>query len=147
MSDAARMIEEFHRAVGLEPGHALDGSKNLFRSKLHQEENRELLVELYAHNLAGIAKELADVLYIAYGTAYFLGIDIDAVLDAVHQSNMTKADPATGKFRQDEFGKVMKGPNYAEPDIAAVLAAEPGWSSPDTVCGVRLSPTPRGGRK
>jgi len=39
-----------------------------------------------------IAQELADLVYVAYGTAlaYAYGIDLDAVIEEVHRANMSK---------------------------------------------------------
>ena len=58
----------------------------------------------------------------AYGTAHVYGIDLDAVLDEVHASNMTKLG-ADGRPIRRADGKVLKGPDYRPPDIAAVLDA------------------------
>ena len=56
----------------------------------------------------------------AYGTAHVYGIDLDAVLDAVHVSNMTKLG-ADGRPVRRADGKILKGPHYRPPEIAAVL--------------------------
>jgi len=127
MSDAARMIEEFHRVLDQEPGHGKLGGDNELRIRLHGEEHWELVDELRAHNLPGIAQELADVLYVAYGTAYTLGIPIDAVLAAVHAANMAKFE---GGVQRRADGKVAKPEGWEPPDIKAVLDARPsgGWS-------------------
>lgn len=66
---------------------------------------------------AELAKELADLLYVVYGTAVLLDIPIDAVFAEVHRSNMSKLNSAT--FRED--GKLLKGPNYRPPDIRRVM--------------------------
>ncbi|GAA2052693.1 hypothetical protein GCM10009757_26920 [Streptomyces cheonanensis] len=49
-----------------------------------------------------VAKELADVLYVTYGTADALGIDLPAVFTEVHRSNMSKLD---------EHGQVLRRPD------------------------------------
>lgn len=130
----ADMISEFHRAFGQSFGDG--GSSNALRARLHAEESRELCDELELlddleargftpnrRELADVAKELADVVYVAYGTAFSLGIDLDAVLAEVHRSNMAKRGP-DGRFMFREDGKVLKGPGYTPPDIAAVLTGE-----------------------
>lgn len=97
----------------------------LIRIKLITEEYREVLDALEemlaygptADTRAEVAKELADLLYVTYGTAVCLDIPIDAVFAEVHRSNMSKLNGAT--FRKD--GKLLKGPNYAPPDIKRVL--------------------------
>jgi hypothetical protein len=67
-----------------------------------------------------VLKELADLVYVCYQMAAFLGVDLDIALDRIHQSNMSKLDDA-GKptYRQD--GKVLKGPNYKEPHLSDLV--------------------------
>ena len=68
--------------------------------------------EAKAHAL----KELADLAYVCYQMAAFLGIDLDEALDRVHASNMSKVDDS-GDVIYNASGKVMKGPNYKKPDL------------------------------
>lgn len=86
--------------------------------KLIQEEYQELYNEVWREdmNLEDLAKEIADLIYVCVGLGVASGIDIDAVFDAVHRSNMLKL-PA--QYRED--GKVLKGPNYRPPNIKEVL--------------------------
>jgi NTP pyrophosphatase (non-canonical NTP hydrolase) len=63
-----------------------------------------------------LAKELADLVYVTYGTAVALGIDLDKAVELVHTSNMSKVgDDGKPTYRAD--GKVLKGPNYKAPDL------------------------------
>ena len=71
-------------------------------------------------DLAAIAQELADVVYIAYGTALTYGIDLDAVIAEVHRANLSKLDE-NGRPLYRSDGKVAKGPRYQPPDIRGVL--------------------------
>jgi predicted HAD superfamily Cof-like phosphohydrolase len=59
---------------------------------------------------------LCDVLVVAIGTALALGLDIEEAMERVHTSNMSKLG-ADGRpiYRKD--GKIMKGPDYKEPDF------------------------------
>jgi NTP pyrophosphatase (non-canonical NTP hydrolase) len=118
MTDPAAMLAEFHAAFGLAYGHGSIADSRLRRS-LHIEETRELIQALEAGDLRGAAKELADVVYVAYGTAHSLGIPLNLVLEAVHASNMTKFVDGKAVFRPD--GKVLKGPNYRPPDLTGLL--------------------------
>ncbi len=115
-------VREFHRAFGLvlneRPTSApLDLAQR--RIRLHEEETAELAEAIEGGDLTEIAHELADVVYVAYGTAATYGIDLDAVLAAVHRANMTKLGD-DGRPIMDN-GKVTKGPHYQPPDIAAAL--------------------------
>ncbi len=67
-----------------------------------------------------VAKELADLLYVAYDTAVAFDIDIDRVFDEVHKSNLSKlSDEGTPILRDD--GKILKGPNYQEPQLEFIF--------------------------
>lgn len=104
------------------------------RVRLMVEELQETLAELgmvadieirsidYAPkiDLAKLAKELADLIYVVYGTGAKAGLPMDAVFAEVHASNMSKAGP-NGEVSYRSDGKVIKGPNYYEPDIRALL--------------------------
>ncbi len=76
------------------------------RARLIREEAKELLDELYncEPDMAAIAKEMSDVLYVVYGTAVALGIDLNNEFQFVHIDNMSKP---VGPKRTD--GKVLKG--------------------------------------
>lgn len=116
-SEAARMISEFHRHVG-HPGEMNAIRLRNLRAKLIQEEAAEAgdelrVVGLGTISLPRLAKELADLLVVTYGTAEVYEIPLDRVLVAVHESNMTK----TADHMRDD-GKVMKGPNYIPPDLS-----------------------------
>lgn len=63
-----------------------------------------------------VAKELADLLYVVYGTAASFGIPIDRVFKEVHLSNMSKLVDGKPLLRED--GKVLKGHFYKPPDLS-----------------------------
>lgn len=67
-----------------------------------------------------VLKELADLVYVCYQMAAFLGLDLDQALDRVHQSNLSKLD-RDGKAIYSVNGKVLKGPNYKKPDLTDLL--------------------------
>lgn len=71
--------------------------------------------------LVSMADALADMVYVIYGTAAAYGIDLDNVLDIVHEANMRKL--VDGKVIKDEFGKIMKPDGWTppEPEIRAAM--------------------------
>jgi len=73
-----------------------------------------------SRDLVETADALADLVYVIYGFALEAGIDLDAVLAEVHRSNLSKLMP-DGSVKRREDGKVLKGPGFSAPDIAAVL--------------------------
>jgi predicted HAD superfamily Cof-like phosphohydrolase len=122
------LVEEFHLAFGLpvgsKPSAEVPESLAELRKLLLDEEVGELAYAIDEGDLAAIARELADVIYVAYGTAVTYGIDLDAVVVEIHRSNMSKLDD-NGNPIVREDGKVLKGPNYKSPNIAAALGAPP----------------------
>ena len=115
MRPVAALLAEFSEAFGF--GGKFDPE---LRIRLHNEENQELVAALKGNDLADIAQELADVVYVAYGTADALGIPLDKVIAEVHEANMSKLGP-DGNAVYSEFGKLLKGPHYRKPDVAKVL--------------------------
>ncbi|NBR73658.1 MAG: hypothetical protein EBT72_04945, partial [Flavobacteriia bacterium] len=92
------------------------------RYKLMQEENEEYLEAAQAGDLVEVADALGDMLYILCGTIISHGFQekIEAVFDEIQRSNMSKLGK-DGKPIYREDGKVMKGPGYFKPNIAALL--------------------------
>lgn len=66
-----------------------------------------------------LAKELADLLYVVYGTAEELDIPLEEVFGVVHKSNMSKANP-DGTVERNSFGKILKPPTYTKPDLSFI---------------------------
>lgn len=125
----ADLVREFHRAFGLDVrGTPTEVSPELaaHRGELLAEEAAEV-AEVAVHGpLDRLAHELADVVYVAYGTALVHGIDLDAVIAEIHRSNMTKRGP-DGRISRRFDGKVLKGDHYEAPDVSRVLRRQ-GWT-------------------
>ena len=86
------------------------------RLDLIEEEVQELRDGLGKQSMLEIADALTDILYVVYGAGHAFGIDLDDCFHEVHRSNMTKlGEDGRPMYRDD--GKVMKGPNYEEPDL------------------------------
>jgi predicted HAD superfamily Cof-like phosphohydrolase len=117
----ANLVQEFHRALQRIRQRPLTPTeRDSLRQRLLEEEVAELAAAVATGNPTEIAHELADVVYVAYGTAAAYGFDLDAVIAEVHRSNMTKF-PAEGDpvFRAD--GKLGKGTSYVRSDIARIV--------------------------
>lgn len=94
-----------------------DTEKDLLRLVLVKEEYAEVLSATEAEDLL---KELADLVYVTYGYAATFGWDLDEAVRRVHASNMSKLDDK-GEPIYREDGKVLKGPNYQEPDLTDLV--------------------------
>ena len=90
------------------------------RLDLIAEEAGELYSALAEKNIVEIADALTDILYVVYGAGHAFGIDLDDCFREVHESNMSKLG-ADGKPVYREDGKVLKGPNFFEPKLGALL--------------------------
>ena len=86
------------------------------RFDLIKEELDELEEAMKTKNLKEVADALTDILYVAYGAGCAYGIDLDKCFKEVQRANMSKLG-SDGKPIYNEKGKVMKGPNYVEPNL------------------------------
>jgi predicted HAD superfamily Cof-like phosphohydrolase len=113
-----QMLKEFHEKFGLAINEWMDADPGLvkFRQELIREEAAVAIEALDSDDKAWIAQELADLVYVAYGAAVTFGINLDTALAEVHRANMTKLGE-DGKPIYREDGKVLKGPNYKEPNM------------------------------
>ena len=124
MPSNAEKVREFHAAVGagLPARPTVPGPDLLaLRRTLIQEEYAEVMAELDAvkdgqTDLAPLAQELADLLYVTYGALEALGVDADAVFAEVHRANLSKA---RGPRRAD--GKQLKPENWQPADVRGVI--------------------------
>ena len=122
------LVREFNKIMDQDVDTKLDReSMNLvwFRLKLIKEEFEEVQDSIFQlnesfltnHNVDGaksnFLKELADLLYVVYGTGVSLGLDLDEAFKRVHESNMSKL--VDGKPLKNKDGKVIKGPFYKKP--------------------------------
>lgn len=122
--DVAAAVAEFHEAFRLPVRDAstteVEARLTKLRVALLEEEVGEFVNASGSCDLIGIADALADIVYVAYGTALTYGINLDAVLMEVHRSNMSKLG-IDGMPLVREDGKVLKSERYFPPDIKAAL--------------------------
>lgn len=132
-ADPFAMVRAFHVKFGqvdaVTPD--IDHCREL-RLRLIDEEFRELRDALDANDIVAVADALADLTYVVIGSGLQWGIPLDRVFAEVHRSNMTKQG---GGKRAD--GKILKGPAYEPPDVAAALY---GCSSLDAFFDAELYP-------
>ena len=122
MTDPQAREAQFHRkfeiAVGNGPSVPEEGTRQL-RVRLIQEEFEELKEAMATQDLAGVAKELADLLYVVYGTALSYGVEMDPVFREVHRSNLSKV----GGYKRAD-GKWVKPSSYSPAQVEPLLAAQ-----------------------
>lgn len=121
-ADAQAMVEAFHRMFDIVVHRTptpVDERTRALRERLIHEEFEELKEAMAKNDLACIAKEMADLLYVVYGTAVSYGIDMDPVFREVHRSNMSKV----GGYKRED-GKWVKPASYSPAAIAPILAEQ-----------------------
>ena len=128
------MVDEFHRRFSIlqqtAPTDLNEETKRL-RVRLIQEEFDESKESMDGGDLAAVAKEMADLLYVVYGTAVSYGIDMDPVFREVHRSNMSKV----GGYKRED-GKWVKPATYSPARIEPILGACPTLTPDPPLSGV-----------
>ena len=86
------------------------------RLALLLEETLELSEASLWEDMAMIARNVADILYVTHSFPHSLGYDGAAVYDCVHKANMKKK---MGKVRSD--GKQLAPIHFTQPDVLGIL--------------------------
>ena len=116
-------VGTFMKTFGQEiKGKASFSSENVnkLRYDLIKEELGELKEAIDNKDLLEVADALTDILYVTYGAGHAFGINLDSCFEEVQNSNMSKLDK-DGKPIYNEYGKVMKGPNYFKPNLSKII--------------------------
>ena len=113
------MVRQFHRIMDqeLDQPYVQNSELDRLRLTLVSEEFDEVCAAETPDNLL---KELADLVYVAYGYAAAFGWDLDEAVRRVHASNMSKLDDEGQPIKQAN-GKVTKGPNYEPPTLTDLM--------------------------
>ena len=126
MKNKIEAVKAFHTAYKIgyreTPKADLGDAKNTLRFNLMKEENEEYLEAANNNDLVEVADALGDMLYILCGTIIEHGMQhkIEEVFEEIQRSNMSKlGEDGEPIYRED--GKVLKGPNYFQPNIAEIL--------------------------
>jgi len=115
-------VRDFHQAFGQRIGDKPefpDDDERKLRVKLLREEVREYMDGESFNDLVEVADALADIIYIACGTAVSYGIPLDDIFAEVHRSNMAKL--VDGKVLRREDGKIMKPEGWTPPNVKKIL--------------------------
>ena len=122
MSLLSNQAIEFRRAYNIRN----DLNQRQMQKNLIVEEFKEFIEADYEmammdiQSRADCLKELADLVYVAAQYAENMDWDLEQALRRVHKSNMSKLGE-DGKPIYREDGKVLKGPNYAPPNLTDLV--------------------------
>lgn len=126
MTDTLAGVRKFHETYGLPVKDAPDLSDtrtNNLRINLLQEELNELKEALEQNDIVEVLDALTDLQYVLDGAFLSLGFHPLKYLafDEVQRSNMSKLGLDGKPIIRPEDGKILKGPNFSEPDLRAVI--------------------------
>ncbi len=130
-------VAMFHEKFGLPVAEAEGGSqpcalpsKELIRYRIAflYEELTELTEACDRNDIVEVADALADIIWVALGTAHYFGIPFDQVWHEVRRSNMEKrrwqdGDPVKPRAAHlaDMGPEIVKPEGWRRPDIATAL--------------------------
>ena len=114
-----KFMQTFGQEIKKKPKFPSDKIVKL-RINLIEEELNELKDAINNNNIKEVADALTDILYVTYGAGHSFGVNLDECFNEVQNSNMSKLG-MDGKPIYNEYGKVMKGPNYFKPNLGKFL--------------------------
>lgn len=115
-------VREFHETYGLPVREKADLScarTNALRINLLSEELEELQEAIEMGDIVEVLDALVDLQYVLDGAFLSFGLhDVkDVAFAEVHSSNMSKLGEDGKPIRREGDGKILKGPNYFQPDL------------------------------
>ncbi len=119
-------VQEFHETYGLPVAQEqtlADEKTRQLRINLLQEELDELKEALDQDDMVETLDALIDLQYVLDGAFLSFGMQSvkDKAFDEVHSSNMSKLGADGKPIHRESDGKVMKGPNYFQPDMVQFI--------------------------
>ena len=115
-------VREFHiQILGMDDTtpHELEPSLMRERFEFIAEEMEELVESYSMGDMTGMADALADLVYVALGTAHRMGIPFDEVWAAVQKANMTKV---RGTTKRGHAIDAVKPVDWVGPETAITEA-------------------------
>lgn len=122
-------VREFHETYGLPVKNTPDISDpktNDLRINLLAEELDELKEALVDGDVVGVLDALTDLQYVLDGAYLSFGLHNvkEAAFAEVQRSNMSKLGEDGKPIRRESDGKILKGPNFFEPDLAQFVTGK-----------------------
>lgn len=123
MSKHQDMVKQFMTAFGQATPDTFspDEFPAKLRVSLIMEEALEFNDAVENEDFVEAVDAICDLLYVTYGAAIAMGINIDPFFEEVHRSNMSKLDPATGQPIYRDDGKIIKPSSYSRADIKTLM--------------------------
>lgn len=116
------MVEEYHQKAGININAKYDVMGNIdiinLRKTLIKEEALEVIEATEPEHLL---KELADLVYVAYGFAVTFGWDLDKAVKRVDENNKGRMKQPDGTIKYRADGKVEKNKSYPKVDLSDLV--------------------------
>ena len=100
----------------MEPGQAksmmkklIDQAKNIDKIKVGPNDKYKIIAEQ--------SDAFVDIWYYSLNACAKKGINLSKIFNIVHQANMNKKDPKTGKFIKRDDGKILKPKGWKPPNV------------------------------
>lgn len=123
--DLIEDIKDFHEKFALQPlakPGFLSEELMRFRMKFLHEEMGELEDAVLSNDLTEVFDALIDIVYVALGTAYLMGLPTRQGWDEVHTSNMAKIRaPNAAASKCGSASDVVKPLGWKKPDLEKIL--------------------------
>ena len=120
-------VAAFHEKFGLTydgKPRMLDSETVRFRLKFLEEELMEFRVSAISDDLPGMADALVDLVYVAMGTAYMMGLPWQQLWSEVQRANMSKVRASSeAESKRGSSLDVIKPYGWKGPDIEGVINA------------------------
>ena len=118
-------VVDFHNKFGLKyegKPISLDKSTQAYRAHFLEEELSEFISSANLDDVVGMADALVDIVYVAMGTAYMMGLPWQQLWDEVQRSNMDKvrASDASQSKRKNSLD-VVKPQGWIGPDLKSII--------------------------
>ena len=91
----------------------IDEAKNIPKMNVAPNCTNELIAEQ--------SDAFVDIWYYSLNCMAKQGVNLSKIFDLVHNANMAKRDPLTGKFIKREDGKIIKPKGWKAPDVKAEI--------------------------
>lgn len=113
MTNVFQDQEKFMRACDQTVGEINYQQKQLYFNLIEEEFNELKSAESSVEELDA----LIDILVVTVGAIHSAGFDAEGAWNEVMRTNFAKIDPATGKVRKRQDGKVLKPEGWQPPDL------------------------------
>lgn len=118
-------VIDFHNKYNLKydgKPNALDKATQAYRANFLEEELIEFITSANLDDVVGMADALVDIVYVAMGTAYMMGLPWQKLWDEVQRSNMDKirANNLNESKRQNALD-VVKPHGWVPPNLERII--------------------------